>query len=335
MTSAAIKRRDFMRRGVAAACAVAASRVLGSQHESADTLQIIDSHVHIWNLKQFHLPWLDHNIPVLSRDYSVGDYADAASGLNIVAAVYIEVNVEPGQEEREAEYVTELCRLPDNPFAAGVIAGDPRKGNFSKYLDRVKESPAIRGVRFHYPPGGSSDPAFLSGLQELGRRKLSFDLQVGASLLADAVKTLKSCPETQFVLDHCGGGDPRVFRAASDNEPQARRSREAWREGIAAIAKQPNVACKISGVADSALPGDATAADVAPVVNHCLDEFGPDRVLFGGNWPVCLKGSTLKHWVDSLNRVVSGRSAEDRRKLFSGNAQKIYRLSNLSKAKGS
>jgi predicted TIM-barrel fold metal-dependent hydrolase len=322
-------RRDFLRRGSVLAGAVATSRLFASEQPIADPPQIIDSHVHVWDLDQFHLPWLGHNPSLLNRNYSVADYVEAAKGLNITGAVYVEVNVEPGQEEREARYAIDLCVATAGPFVAGVVGGDPRDTKFPAYLDQFKDSRAIRGVRFHYPAGASADPAFIRGLRELGNRGLSFDLQVGSAGLLDAAKAVQLCKDTQFVLNHCGGGEPSIFRATSAHDPASRRSRKEWQDGITALARQPNVACKISGVADLALPDEATAQDIAPVVTFCLDQFGPDRVLFGGNWPVCLKGTTLKHWVESLRHVVSRRSEEDRRKLFRANAERVYRLAEL------
>lgn len=289
-------------------------------------LPIIDSHLHVWDLKQFRLPWLDRAGPLLDRDYSIRDYLDAAKGLNLVESVYVEVNVSPEQRVAEAQFVADLCRRSGNPIAAGVIGGDPRDPAFGDYLAPFMKTSAIAGVRFFYPPDGSSDAAFLKGLRLLGKLDRTFDLQLGPDLLSDAAKTVRACPDTRFILDHCGGAEPRFFRKNADNATDARGFREQWQSGIALLAKSSNIWCKISGIADAALPGDATARDVAAIVNFCLDQFGPDRVLFGSNWPVCLKGTTIRHWVESLEQLVALRSAEDRRKLFSENARRAYRL---------
>jgi L-fuconolactonase len=294
-------------------------------------LPIIDSHVHVWDLKQFRLPWLDHAGPVLNRDYSVAEYLKAAEGLKVIAAVYVEVNVEPRQRGEEARYAADLCKRRDGPFVGAVAAADPREAGFVEFLDRFKDEPSFRGIRYLYPAGAADDPACIRGLRALGKRSLTFDFQLSPTLLADAAKTAAACPETRFILDHCGGADPKPFRQESDADPKAREVRDIWRRGVEGLARQPNVWCKISGVADTALPGDATAGDVAPIVNFCLDHFGPDRVLFGGNWPVCLKGTTLRHWVNSLRQIVDGRSEADRRKLFCDNAIKAYGLAGPAK----
>jgi predicted TIM-barrel fold metal-dependent hydrolase len=94
---------------------------------------------------------------------------------------------------------------------------------------------------------------------------------------------------------------------------------------MAALASRKNVICKISGVV-ARVPKDWSAEDLAPIVNYCLDEFGPDRVVFGGDWPVCLQGATLRQWIDALREIVSVRPLADQRKLWSENARRFYTL---------
>ena len=94
---------------------------------------------------------------------------------------------------------------------------------------------------------------------------------------------------------------------------------------MADLAAEANTICKISGIVANA-PPDWRTEHLAPIVNHCLDVFGPDRVVFGGDWPVCLLGATFRRWVMSLKEIVSERPVEDQRKLFSENAVRFYGL---------
>jgi L-fuconolactonase len=100
---------------------------------------------------------------------------------------------------------------------------------------------------------------------------------------------------------------------------------EDWQRAIERLALKRNVHCKISGVIES-LPGGWTTEQISPVVNHCLDTFGPDRVVFGSNWPVCLLGGTLRNWVKALGEIVAARAPAERSKLWAENALRIYRL---------
>jgi L-fuconolactonase len=132
--------------------------------------------------------------------------------------------------------------------------------------------------------------------------------------LADAAKLIDACPGTNFILDHCGNADVQA------------KDRSQWEKDIAAVAKRENVVCKVSGIVVTAKPERWTADDLAPIVKHTLEVFGPDRVMFGGDWPVCTKTATFKQWFQALATIVSGRSAEEKRKLFHDNAVRFYGL---------
>jgi len=320
-----VSRREMLKAGAAVVAGTVARSLSGAEGEQA-VGPIIDSHIHIWNLKQFHLPWLDHAEPLLKRDYSVADYREAIRGTAIERAVYVEVEVEADQCVRETEYANQLCSQPNTVISGAVIGGDPADAAFGQYVARFKDTLAIKGVRFPYPEGASTNQGFVRGIRALAAAKMSFDLLLGPGQLADAAKLVDACPDTSFILDHCGGATASLFRRQSDRDVGVER--DQWKRGIELLASRHKVVCKISGVADGALPGGATAGDCAPVVNFCLDQFGPDRVLFGTNWPVCLKGTTIKHWLDALNQIVATRAPSDRAKLFCHNARRVYRLAN-------
>ena len=313
-----MNRRELLRAGAV----FAAGALLGADREPA--VPIIDSHIHVWDLKRFHLPWLEGAEPLLNRNYTVADYREAIRGTGIEGAVYVEVEVEPDHRVREAEFANQLASQPGTLIPVAVIGGDPANESFAEHIARFKDAPAIKGVRFPYPDGASGNEAFVRGIRALGSANMSFDLLTGPSQLEDAAKLADACPETPFILDHCGGGGAYLFRKNTDRDPAAQR--DQWKRGIEQLAKRSNVVCKISGVADGALPGNATAEDCAPVVNFCLDQFGPDRVLFGTNWPVCLKGTTIRHWVDALNQIVASRPQAQKQKLFRDNCVRVYRM---------
>jgi L-fuconolactonase len=286
--------------------------------------EIVDSHLHVWDLQRFRLPWLDHAGPVLRRDYSIQDYRAAVAGLNVRRAVYIEVSVEPVQRSAEVEAVTELCRRADVPTVA-VIGGSPGAGGFRDYIVRFKDNSVVRGVRESFRKGSAKDSRFVEGVKLLGALGLSFDLLAGPDTLSDAAELAAACPETRMILDHCGGGSAAWF-AAPATDTNAHAARDLWQLGITKLAARPNVYCKISGVAESAGAANVTPVGLAPVVNHCLDQFGADRVVFGSNWPVCLNAITFGRWVEVLTKIVAGRGEAFARKLFVENAVHFYRI---------
>lgn len=287
-------------------------------------LPIIDTHQHLWDLERFRLPWLTNAGEPLGKSHLPSDYAEATRGLNIVRTVYMEVDVDPAQSEAEAAYVTDLCARNDNPMAAAVVGGRPASPDFAAYLDRIgagSGNPFIKGVRLVLhgggtPPGFCLEDAFARGVRLLGERGLSFDLCLRPGELRDGAALANLCPDTRFILDHCGNG----------NVGATPEERADWAEGMARIAECPNVVCKISGIIASAKPGAWTEEDLAPIVGHTLRVFGPDRVFFGGDWPVCTKTASLADWVRALQSIVSDRSEIERRKLFHDNAVRFYGL---------
>ncbi|WP_152051301.1 amidohydrolase family protein [Tautonia marina] len=286
--------------------------------QSEGDVPIIDTHVHLWDLDRFRLPWLEGGGP-LARHYLPDDYREAAEGLNVVRGVYMEVDVDPAQHVAEAEFVVDLCRRGVEPLVGAVIGGRPASDAFGTYLDRFRDSPEVKGVRqvLHgggTPPGTCLEPEFIRGIRLLGERGLSFDLCMRPGELRDGARLVDACPDTFFILDHCG--NPNV--QAADHS--------AWRDDLARLAERENLVCKVSGIVASANPETWTPDDLAPIITHVLDCFGPDRVVFGGDWPVCTRAASLRQWTEALKVVVADRSLVNRKKLFHDNAMRVYRL---------
>jgi predicted TIM-barrel fold metal-dependent hydrolase len=147
-------------------------------------------------------------------------------------------------------------------------------------------------------------------------------------MLEDAMKLVDQCPATRFILDHCGNADVKVFQAAaSKNSSEAAiRQVHQWRRGIAKAAERKNLVCKISGIIASVPKEGWSTGDLAPIINHCLDCFGPDRVMFGGDWPICTRATPLRRWVEVLLEIVRSRSYLEQTKLFAQNACRFYGL---------
>jgi predicted TIM-barrel fold metal-dependent hydrolase len=313
-------RRAFL---AASAGALAAA---GRAAADEDVFPISDTHQHLWDLSKFRLPWIKKPSP-LGRDYLMADYLEATADLGnfgrlpgkIVRTVYMEVDVDPSQQVAEGQYVLEMCRKADNPMAAVVLSGRPASDDFGKYLDHFKDSAYFKGLRqvLHgdgTPPGYCLDPKFVKGIRLLGERGLSFDLCMRSKELPDAAKLIDACSDTRFILDHCGNPDVQA------------KDRSAWEKDIAEVGKRKNVVCKVSGIVASAAPGKWTADDLAPIVKHTLEVFGPRRVMFGGDWPVCTLAASFKQWVEALRSIVAGRSDDEQRHLFHDNAALFYGL---------
>jgi predicted TIM-barrel fold metal-dependent hydrolase len=321
-------RRDFLHQSAALGLAAATSSLTPTADEKP-VLAIIDTHHHQWDLGKFKLPWLAGE-QALNRSYLTEDYLAAIREIperarpgeipaKVVKSLYMEVDVAPEQQQQEADYVIDLCKRQASPMVGAVISGRPAAKSFPAYIKRFQKNPYIKGVRqvLHgstTPAGYCLDKQFMAGTRLLGELGMSFDLCMRSAELGDACKLVEGCPDTRFVLDHCGGAQVQKM------------DRQQWQKDIAKLAARPNIVCKVSGIIASAQPGKWKAEDLAPIVNHTLDSFGPDRVLFGGDWPVCTLAASFAQWVEALRSIVRNRPEAEQRKLFHDNAVRFYGL---------
>lgn len=327
-----MNRRKFLRR--ASEVAVAATSLLplhalGGTSDDGTGVQtsipIVDTHQHLWDLSKLKLTWLR---PPLDRSFTTEDYIEATQGLHVVQAVYMEVAVVPEQRLLEAEYAIGLCREPGNPTRAAVIAGSPADDDFEPYIMRFKGSPYIKGVRGNFSSVEQmSDRKVTRNLRLLGDLGMRFDLNVRPRFLGEGARLAARCPDTRFVLDHCGNADPIAFFPAGRAVPRsAQHLSEQWKQDLDKLSARSNLVCKISGLVDNVPEYPLTGEDLAPIIDHCLDAFGPDRVMFASDWPVCLRGMSLRKWVELLKNVTASRPEKDQRKLFHDNAIRFYGL---------
>jgi len=326
-----LSRRCFIQRTAGALFATGSAGAWDTHwtwaEETEASLPIIDTHQHLWDLSKVHPPWLKPERPIC-RNYVMEDYLAAARGLNIVKAVYMEIAVAPEDLMAEADYVLDLCRRRVGPTRAAVLGGRPGHPEFKQYISRFRGNPYVKGIRQIIRSAGKGPSPLLSeefveGIRLLGILGMRFDICVPPGLLPDTVKLVDLCPDTRFVLDHCGNADPLAFgiRAGKTGSHDA----DTWRRDVAALARRKNVVCKISGVVSRA-PEDWKPEDLAPIVNHCLAVFGPQRVMFAGDWPVCTSRATLGQWVGALKTLVQDRPRAEQRRLFHDNAAAFYGL---------
>lgn len=327
-------RRRFLDRSiqaVLAATSVAHWPLSSAAAAASERLPIVDTHQHLWDLRRFNLPWVKSS-PALNRSYLMDDYLRAVEGLGVVQTVYMEVAMDPAQHDQEADYVIDLCRRQAGPMRGAVIGGRLGWEGFAKYVRRFQGSPYIKGVRElvraeHAKQGLPFGDQFVANVRLLGQLGMCFDLCIPPDTLAEGAKLVQACPDTRFVLDHCGNADWAAFAPAGRKPSRpAAHDADRWRRGIDRLAACKNTVCKISGIVARVEKGNWSPDDLAPIINHCLDRFGPQRVMFAGDWPVCTRGAALAEWIKALQSVVRRRPIADQRRLFHDNAVAFYGL---------
>jgi L-fuconolactonase len=311
-----MNRREFLAVGAAVT-----ALPLASSAKDSTMLPVVDTHQHLWDLSKIKLSWLTPG-SVYDASFTPKEYAEATKGLNVVKAVYMEVDVVPEQQQAEADYLVELCKAGNTPTCAAVVSGRPNSDGFAKYIGQFKGSKYVKGIRQVLHVDGTPSEYFLNakfvkGIQLLGELGLSFDICGRSADLAEHVKLVDQCPDTRFILDHCGNPSAKLTA----------EQKEKWKKDTAALAAKKNVMCKVSGfLANGWEKGKWKVDDIAPVVNHICETFGWDRVMFGGDWPVVLSAGSYADWLTALRTIIQDKPEADQKKLLHDNAVKFYGL---------
>ncbi|MAH65060.1 MAG: amidohydrolase [Phycisphaerae bacterium] len=278
---------------------------------------MIDTHLHLWDPATIPRAWLA-GVPALDRTMSLEDYRVIAAKTGIVGAVQVESDVDDGCLERELDEAVAVLGTR-SLVRASVVGGRPGHPGFDAWLDRVVRFPRVVGLRRVFHGLDGRPDAFLTtplvdDLRRLGDRGLLFELCVRPDQLQAAIRLVDACPETEFVLDHLGR--PEIAAGMTTD----------WTEGLRGIADRPNVVAKLSGLIECSAGGDWTVETFRPFVELALERFGADRLVWGGNWPVCELGGSLERWVSATRSLLADRSGAVREAVFEGNARRFYRL---------
>lgn len=301
-----------------------------NQQTAAAPEPIIDAHHHIWRVAE--VPWLSGPIlprifgdySALRHDYSAEQLISEIAPHGVVKSVYIQINVAPGREVAEAQWVQSVGDA--HGFPHGIVAYvDLAAPDAAKTLDRLMACANLRGIRqqlhwhekplyrFATRPDLMNDAAWRSGLRELEARGLLFELQVFASQMDDAAKLAHAFPGVQFVLLHAGMLEDRSAAGLA-----------LWRAGMAKLAACPNVSVKLSGL--GTFEHACTAELWQPVVRETLSVFSAERCVYGSNYPIEKLWTTYDRIIAVMRECTAHLNAADRHAVFHDNAQRLYRL---------
>ena len=278
---------------------------------------IVDSHVHLLEPARFGYAWT-RGAPALNRRALAGDLMKAAAPVEIDQFVFVEVDVDVPQHLDEAAWVSELATT--DPRLKGMVAALPleRGAAIEPELDQLRQHRLLRAIRrliqTQPDPEFCLRPDFIAGLKLLPQHDLAFDICVLHHQLPKVIQMVRLCPEVRFILDHIG--KPGIKAGIFD----------PWRQHLKELAALPNVHCKISGVTTEADHASWTAEQLKPYIEYTIETFGFERVMYGGDWHVLEVAGTYPEWVEIVDGVVEGCTAEEKRKLYRDNAISFYRL---------
>lgn len=276
---------------------------------------MIDAHHHVWDLSVRDQEWITGpEMAPLRRNFGVEDLPAAASG--VTATVLVQTITAP---EETPEF---LALAEAHDLVAAVVGWTdltaPSVADDLAALLAVPGGRYLRGIRHQVQ--GEADPRWLCrddvrrGLAAVGRAGLVYELLTLPHQLPAAIETVTALPEVAFVLDHCA------------KPPVASGELEPWATPIRELAARPNVTCKLSGLVTEADWGTWTVQDLRPYADVVLDAFGPARVMFGSDWPVCLLAAPYETVLQSARELTAHLSAAERDGVFGEVAARVYGL---------
>ncbi|MGC4869386.1 amidohydrolase family protein [Micromonospora sp. DT53] len=278
---------------------------------------IVDAHHHLWVRARHPQPWIDPvTMAAIDADFEPADLAPPARAAGVTATVVVQ------SIASDTETVDLLGLAAEDTLVRGVVGWvDLTADDVAERLGRLQ---AGRGgdrlVGIRHLVQSESDPAYLDrpdvrrGIAAVGAAGLVFDLLVRQHQLPMAARLTRDLPEVSFALDHLG-------------KPALGRPEMAeWSRDLRSLAASPNTTAKLSGLVTEVPLPDWTAADLRPAVEDALDAFGPGRLMFGSDWPVCLLASSYQRWVDTLAELLEGQDTADQASVWGETARRVYGL---------
>ena len=276
---------------------------------------VIDAHQHFWQLGRFDYSWMETpELEPIRRDRLPQDLKPLIEQVGIEKTIFVQTqhNVD------ETRWVLQLAE--DNDFIAGVVGWvDLASDECESQLLQFKDHPKFVGVRHVTQDEPDEDfivrEDVIRGLQVLERQGVPFDLLFYVKHLHHAATLAKRLPDLQMVIDHLA--KPEIKDGRTDN----------WIDNFKSAARFPNIFCKLSGMITEADWKNWNPVDLKPYVETAMEAFGPERCMYGSDWPVCELAGTYHQVYEALCEVLGPISQTDRNKIFGGTATKFYRLS--------
>ena len=275
---------------------------------------IVDGHHHLWDPRRVDYPWLTEEFAVIRRPFEVADLAPLIADEGIDATILVQTR---SSVEETREFLATAASVP---FIRGVVGWvdltDPAVADTIAALREAPGGDHLVGIRHqvHDEP----DPAWLlrqdvrRGIAAVARAGLVYDLLVRPRELAAARTIVASMPDARFVVDHLA------------KPPIRDGTLEPWARLVASFGGLPNASWKLSGLVTEADWGRWTPADLSPYVDHALDVLGPERLIFGSDWPVCLLAAPYAKVVATARGLTASLSGAERAAVFGVNARALY-----------
>jgi predicted TIM-barrel fold metal-dependent hydrolase len=281
-------------------------------------IPLLDTHQHLFYRDVAGYGWADPIPPLAKGDFTLADYAGLVKGLGVGGSLFMETGVDDADYQAETRFVHGLAQDPGTGVKGIIASIRPEDDDgFDAWLDETGAM-GVAGYRriLHVMPDDlSQSDTFRRNVGKIGAADKVFDMCFLSRQLPIAAELAAACDNTRLVLNHCGVPDI----AGGGLDP--------WRADMTALAALPNVTCKLSGLMAYCAPDAMTAEAIAPYVDHVLEVFGPDRMVWGSDWPVVNLAKGLPEWIAVTREILAKLSDGEATAIANGTAQSVYRVS--------
>jgi L-fuconolactonase len=282
-------------------------------HGSASIGKRIDSHHHFWKFDPVRDSWITDDMYVIQRDFLPEDLRSVLLANGIDGCVTVQAD----QSEEQNDFL--IGHAKGNDFIKGIVGWvDLRAGNVSERLAHYSQFNIMKG--FRHVLQGEADrslmlrPEFMRGIAALGQFNFTYDILIFADQLKYIPEFVAAFPDQKFVIDHMA--KPKIKE----------RDIGEWTKDMMEVAVHDNVYCKVSGMVTEADWKNWKKEDLLPYLDVVLEAFGPNRIMYGSDWPVCLVASSYERMYGVLTEYFSTFTKEEQDQFFGGNAIQFYNL---------
>ena len=280
-------------------------------------ISLLDTHQHLVYREKASYGWVK-DIPLLAEEnFILDDYKTLTEGLGIGGTLFMETGVDDPDYQQETRFVKSLADNSDNGMIGLISSIRPESDEaFETWLEETIEMGVVgyRRILHVMPDDTSQSDIFRKNVRKIGVSGKTFDICFLPGQLPIACELAKACENTKLILNHCGVPD-----IAGDGL-------DPWRQDIKALAQIPNVICKLSGLMAYCAPGTSSLETIEPYVDHVLNCFGPNRMVWGSDWPVVNLAKGLPEWIAVTRKILGKLSADEASSIAYGTAQIVYKV---------
>lgn len=279
-------------------------------------INLLDTHQHLVYRDKAGYGWTKDIPPLAENNFTLQDYKKLTEGLGIGGTLFMETGVDDPDYKVETNHVHSLMNNPESHIKGIIASIRPEEDEgFDSWLDETNNLGVLgyRRILHVTPDEMSQSDIFRKNVRKIGSAGKTFDMCFLSKQLHIALELAQSCDNTMMVLNHCGVPDI------------AGNALDPWRKDIENLSKMENVNCKLSGIMAYCAPDTSSFETIKPYVDHIINCFGSDKIVWGSDWPVVNLAKGIQEWISVTRKILNSMSDDEAESIANGNAQRIYK----------